>query len=78
MSHRRIMSRESLKLIWMRAEEDVMKSCFYCKKCEKCDKFFKIKNEYDAKGFRSFNKDINCLKVMYGGRNKQFKVKPRN
>ena len=54
-SHRRFMLRESLKLIWIKAENDVMKSCFYCKKCEMCDKFYKIMNECKAKGFLSFN-----------------------
>ena len=54
-SHRRFMLRESLKLIWIKAENDVMKSCFYCKKCETCDKFYKIMNECKAKGFVRFN-----------------------
>ena len=72
MSLRRFMSRESLKLIWMHAEDDVMKSCFYCKKCEKRDKFYKIMNERKAKGFLSFNKEVKCSEVMYRGKN--FKI----
>ena len=31
---------EFLELIWMHAEDDVMKSCLYCRKCEKCNKFY--------------------------------------
>ena len=53
------MSRESLKLIWMRAQDDVIsKSCFYCKKCEKCNKLYEIKDECKVKGFLSFNKEV--------------------
>ena len=78
MSHRCIMLRESLKLIWIHAEDDVMNSCFYCKKCEKCDKFYKIINECKAKGFLSFSKEVKCWEVNYTGRNKHFKIKPRD
>ena len=60
MPHKRIMSRESLKLVWIHAEDDVMKSCFYCKKCEKCNKFYTIMNECKAKGFLSFIEEVNC------------------
>ena len=68
MSHQRFMSRESLKLIWMQAEDDVVKSCFYCKKCEECDKFYKIMNECKAKGFLSFTKEVKCWEVIYRGK----------
>ena len=71
MSYRRFMSRESLKLIWIQAEDDVMKSCFYCKKCEKCGKFYKIMNECKTKGFLGFNKKVKCREVMYTGKSKQ-------
>lgn len=40
MPNQHFMSRESLQLIWLHAEEDVMENCFYCKKCKKCDKFY--------------------------------------
>ena len=49
MSKRDVISRDSLKLIWIRAEEDVMKSCFYCRKCAKCSKFYEIMTERKAK-----------------------------
>ena len=42
MSKQHVMSRESLKLIRIRTEVDVMKSCFYCRKCAKCSKFYEI------------------------------------
>ena len=51
MSKRHVMSRKSLKLIGIHAEEDVMKSCFYCRKCEKCNKFYEIMTECKAKVF---------------------------
>ena len=76
MSHRRIMLRKSLKLILIHAEDDVMKSCFYCKMCEKCDKFYKIMNECKTKGFLSFNKEVKCWEVIVRGKNKHFKIKP--
>ena len=72
------MSRESLKLIWTHAEDDVMKSCFYCKNCGKCDKFYKIMNECKTKGFLCFNKEVKCWEVIYRGKNKHFEIKPRD
>ena len=56
MPNSRFMLRESLKLIWMHAEDDVMKRVFYCKKCEKCNKFYVIMNECKAKGLLSIYK----------------------
>ena len=41
-------------------------------------KFYKIMNKYKAKGFRSFNKEVKCWEVMYRGKNKHFKIKPRD
>ena len=76
MSKRHVMSRKSLKLIWIRAEEDVMKSCFYCRKCGKCSKFYEIMTECKAKGFLSFNKEVKNWEFMRG-KNKYFKIKPR-
>ena len=78
MPHRRIMSRESLKLISIRAEDDVVKSCFYCKKCEKFNKFYNIMNECKEKDFLSFNEEVKCWEVVYRGKNKHFKTKPRD
>ena len=78
MSRRHVMSRESLKSIWTRAEEDGMKSCFFCRKCAKCSKFYDIITECKAKGLLSFNKDVKNSKVMRRGRNKHFKIKPRD
>ena len=75
---RRFMSRESLKLIWMHAEDDVTKSCFYCRKCEKCIKFYEIMSECKKKGFLSFNIEVNNWEVTYRGKkNKHFKIKLR-
>ena len=76
MSHRCIMSREHLKLIWTQAEDAVMNSCFYCKKCEKCNKFYEIYDECKKKSFRTFNKEVRrCQEVMYRGKNKRFEIK---
>ena len=72
MSNRRFMSIESLKLIWMHAEDDVMKSCFCCKKCEKRKKFYKIRNECETKGFLSFDKEVTSWEVIYREKNKHF------
>lgn len=78
-NHRRFISRESLKLIWMRAEDDVMKICFYCNKCEKCNKFYKIMPECKKEGFLSFNKEVNNWEVTYRGKkNRYFKIKLRD
>ena len=57
------MSGEFLQLIWMYAEDDVMKSCYYCRKCERCYKFYEIMNECKAKGFLSFNKEVKNAKL---------------
>ena len=65
MSKRDVISRESLKLIWIRAEEDVMKSCFYCRKCAKCSKFYEIMTECKAKGLLSFNKEVKNWEVIF-------------
>ena len=73
-NHRRFVSREFLKLIWMRAEDDVMKSCFYCKMCQKCNKLYEIWNECNAKGFLSFNKEVKNWEVTYRAKNKHFKI----
>ena len=78
MPNRRFMSRESLKLIWIHAEDDLMKSCFYCKKCKKCNKIYEIRDECKAKGFLSFNKEVKNLEVMYRRKNKHIKIKPRD
>ena len=79
MPNRRFMLREFLKLIWMNAEDDVMKSCFYCRKCGKCNKFYEIMDECNAKGFLSFNKEVKNYEVIYRGKkNKHFKIKPRD
>ena len=78
MSHRSFMSRESLKLIWMHAQDDVTKSCFYCKKCEKCNKLYEIKDECKVKGFLSFNKEVRNRGVMHKGKNRHFKINPRD
>ena len=78
MPNRRFMLRESLKLIWKDAENDVMKSCFYCKKCEKCKRFYEIRDECETKGFLSFRKEVLSCKVIYRGKNKYFKIKPRD
>ena len=73
------MSREFLQLIWMYAEDDVMKSCYYCRKCERCYKFYEIMNECKAKGFLSFNKEVkNCEVIYRKKKNKPFKIKPRD
>ena len=42
MSHRRFMSRESLKLIWMHAEGDVMKSCFIVRSVKSAISFIRL------------------------------------
>ena len=55
-----------------------MKSCFYCRKCEKCIKFYEIMNEYKAKGLLTFNKELKNWEVIYRGKNKHFKIKPRD
>ena len=72
------MLRESVKLVWMHAEDDVMKNCFYCKNCEKCNKFYEIMTECQAKGLLSFNKDVQNWEVMRRGKNKHFKIRPRD
>ena len=78
MSHQRIISREHLKLIWAKAENAVMNSCFYCKKCEKCDKFYEIYDEFKKKGSRNLNKEVKCGVFIYRGKSKHFKIKPRD
>ena len=65
MPNRRFMSRESLKLIWAHAEEDVKKSCFYCSKCEKCNKFYEIMGECKAKGLLCFNMEVKNWEAIY-------------
>ena len=72
MSNKCLMSIESLKLTWMPDEDDVMKSCFYCKRCEKRKKFYKIRNECETKGFLSFNKEVTSWEVIYREKNKHF------
>ena len=78
MSKQHVTSRESLKLIWIRAEENVMKSCFYCRKCANCSKFYEIMIECKVKGVLSFNKEVKNWEVMHKGKNKHFKLKPRD
>ena len=77
-NHQRFVPREFLKLIWMHAEDDVMKSCFYCKMCQKCNKFHEIRNECNAKDFLTFNKEVKNWKVTHRGKNKHFKIIPRD
>ena len=73
------MSRESLKLIWMNAENEMwMGGCRYCKKCKLCNKYFEIMNECKTKGLLTFHKEVKAYEVMYRGKNKHFKVKPRH
>ena len=68
-NHRRFMSRESLKLIWMNAETEMrMSGCHYSKKCKLCDKYFEIMNECKAKGLLTFNKEVETWEVMYRGK----------
>lgn len=62
----------------MQAEDDVMKSCFYCKNYKKCSRFYEIMNECKAKGLLSFNKEIENWKIMQRERNNHFKTKPRD
>ena len=71
------MARESLKLIWTHAEDDVMKICFYCRKCEKCNKFYEIMDECKAKDLLSFNIEVKNWEVIYRGKNKHFKIKEK-
>ena len=80
MLNRCFISRESIKLIWIHAEESVMKSCFYCKKCDKCNKYDEIRNECETKEFNSFNKEVRNWEVMYrgNGKHKHLKIKPRD
>ena len=79
MPNRRYMSRESLKLIWTHAEDDVRKNCYYCRKCEKCKKFCDIRDECKAKDLRSINKEVNNWEVIYRGKkNIHFKLNPRD
>ena len=78
MPNQRFMSRESLKLIWTHAEDDVMKSYFYCRKCEKCNNFYDIMDECKAKYLLSFNKEVKNWEAVYRGKNKHFKIKPRD
>ena len=70
--------KRSLKLIWIRAEEDVIKSCFYCRECARCSKFYETMTECKAKGLLSFNKEVTNWEVMSRGKNKHFKIKPRD
>ena len=74
------MSRESLKLIWMDAEDDVMQSYLYCKKCQKCNNFYEIMDECKTNGLMSFNKEVKNWEVIYRGneKHKHFKIKPRD
>ena len=72
------MSRESLKSIWIHAEEDVMKSYFYCRKCAKCSKFYDIMTECKSKGLLSFHNEVKNWEVMRREKNKHFKIKPRD
>ena len=58
MPHRCFMSRESQKLICVHAEDNVMKSCFYCKNCEKCNTFSEIISECKANGLLSFIREV--------------------
>ena len=79
MPNRRFMSRKSLKLIWMYAEDDVMERCSYCRKCKKCNEFYETMNECKTKGFLSFNKEVKNWEVIYRVKiNKLFKIKPRD
>ena len=78
MSKRHAVSRESSKLIWMCAEEDVVNCCFYCRKCAKCSKFYESMTECMAKGLLSFIKEVMNLKVVRRGKNKHFKIKPKD
>ena len=80
MAHQRFMWRESLKLTWIPAEDDVMKNCFYCKNCEKCNKFYETMDECKRKGLVSYNKEVKNWEVIYrgNGNNKHFKIKPRD
>ena len=43
MSHRRFMSRESLKLIWMRAQDNVIKSCFIARSVKNVISFMRLR-----------------------------------
>ena len=69
-----------MKLIWSQAESKVMQvqGCFYCGKCENCNKFIEIENECKAKGLLSFNADVKNWEVVYRGKNKHFKIIPRD
>ena len=55
-----------------------MKSCFYCRKCANCSKFYEIMIECKVKGVLSFNKEVKNWEVMHKGKNKHFKLKPRD
>ena len=55
-----------------------MSGCHYGKKCKLCDKYLKIMNECKAKELLTFNKEVETWELMYRGKNKHFKVKPRD
>ena len=63
----------------MNAETDIkMSGCHYCKKCKLSDKYFEIMNECEAMELLTFSKEVDTWEVMYRGKNKRFKVKPRH
>ena len=75
---RQFKSKESVKLIWSQAESKVVQGCFYCGNSENCNKFIEIENECKAKGLLSFNADVKNWEVVYRGKNKHFKIIPRD
>ena len=72
------MSRESVKLIWMQARNDVTNGCLYCKNFEQCNKLYGIMIECKAKSLLNFNKVVKNWEVMRREKNNHFKIKPRD
>ena len=77
-NHQQFKSNDSVKLIWMQGESKVMQVCFYCGKSENCNRYLETKNQCKAKGFLSFNKGIKNWEIAYRGKNKHFKIIPRD